>query len=136
MIKDIYVSRHAIIRFRDRYMTPDERDDLSDDVVSHWINALIRTAVRQGRFEDVVDEERPARIVEIAGRRADSQPSYAVVREYGTEVATIVTMLSAWMRDQNRRQRWTSPSGDRFIETSTGRTEALRGSFASMAKIR
>ncbi len=130
------MSNHALMRFRQRYLTRVERDDLDDDVVSHWLNALIRKAIANGVFEDVVDEERQARIVEIAARREGSQPSYAVVREYGTSSATVVTMLSAWMRDQNRRARWAGPDGDKLNETTTGRTEALRGNFAAMAKFR
>lgn len=124
------------MRFRQRYLTRVERDDLEDSVVAHWLNALIRKAVAAGNCEDVVDEDRPARIVEIPGRVEGRQPSYAVVREYGTESATVVTLLSAWMRDQNRRNRWAGSDGEKLQETMTGRTEPLRGSFAAMAKFR
>jgi hypothetical protein len=133
---DINVSNHALLRFRQRYLTRVERDDLDDEVVAHWLNALLRNGVAARLFEDIIDEDRPARIVEIAGRRQGSQPIYAVVREYGTASATIVTLLSAWMRDQNRRQRWISQAGEKLHETSTGRTEALRASFAALAKFR
>jgi hypothetical protein len=135
---DLRVSVHALIRFRNRYMMPSEQD-IGDEVAQHWLNAEVRRAQVRGTYEDVLDEDKVLRVVELPARvagEAPVPPCYVLLRDVGTRHATIVTILNAWMRDQNRRNRWSQLDGSPFHETTTGRVPKLRATVSSVARVR
>ena len=103
----IFISFHAARRFRSRYMRPDEREEIGDRVADEWLWGLIQLAVRAGAYEDVVDEDRPLRVIELAARSPGAQPLYACQRADGC----VVSVLEWWQRDNNRVGRWTQPDG-------------------------
>lgn len=138
MTKDLRVSVHALIRFRNRYMLPSEQD-IGDQVAEHWLNAEVRRAQSLGMYEDVLDEGKVLRVVELVTRAAGDAalpPCYVLLRDFGTRQATIVTILNAWMRDQNRRNRWRQLDGSAFHETTTGRMPPLSAQLSSVARVR
>ncbi len=119
-------------------MFPSEQQVIGDEVALHWLNAAVRKAQAEGSFEDVLDEDKVLRVVELAARTAGEAPvppCYVLVRDVGYRHATIVTILNAWMRDQNRRTRWLQLDGTPFEGTPTGRVDKLRAPLRS-ARVR
>jgi len=134
VITDLQVSFHALVRFRQRYLRPEEQMAIGNEVAAQWLNGLVREAVGQQRYEDVLDEGLRTRVVELRPRRPGMSVSYVVIRDLDTSGATIVTLLSAWMRDTNRRTRWRSLDGEALMGTPTGRTGALRVRLGDVAR--
>jgi hypothetical protein len=109
------VTNHARHRFRSRYMRQDEVNEIGDQVTDDWLRGLVRLALQAGDYEDVIDDQRPMRVVELASRCDRGQPLYACLRDSDT----IVSLLEKWQRDNNRRSSWLNLHGEPFVFSAT-----------------
>lgn len=139
-IRRFLISNHAAQRFRDRYLTRAERDAMNIGTIGDWLDQLVVAALHEGTFEEVLDpgsdgQLREATIYQVCGRRDRDPPLYAYTRpahepaaDGGARRQVVVTLLDAWMRDKNRRERWRSREG-KLLDAPTGRQRPLRASI-------
>ena len=122
------ISSHARMRFRERYLIAAEQD-ISPDESDARLDALVCEAVRQDRIETVRDHDGSEMIVaELPGRRANDPPAYACIKDnYGQSPPGVVTLLTGWQRDHNRRRLWTGLDGRKLLDSPSGRVPGLRG---------
>jgi hypothetical protein len=114
----VRISEHARARFRSRYMRPGEAEELGARVTDEWLWGLVRLALKEGRVEEVIDEGRPLRVIELAPRDPGGDPVFACQRP--DEDDAIVSLLEKWQRDNNRMTRWRRRGGSVGLGATLG----------------